>query len=79
MKSPVDRILEEACKQSEESPPMLNFGFGSQFHKGVMQELFPELAVRIPLEEQHLFCTRCGYRDDRWYGTYCPACGKKLM
>jgi rubrerythrin len=64
---------------SDQGPTLLNFGFGSQFHKEVMQELFPELAARMPLEEQHLFCTRCGHRDERWYGASCPICGKKLV
>jgi hypothetical protein len=60
-------------------PPLLNFGLGSDFHKEVMREQFPEVAARMPLEEQQLFCRRCGHRDDRWHGTYCPKCGESWL
>lgn len=59
-------------------PPLLDFSFGSKFHKEFMLEFCPKIAEMMPLNEQDLYCTRCGQHDDRWYAEYCAKCGKRL-
>ena len=63
----------------EDDHPLLDFGLGGQVHREIMTEMFPEVAARMPLEEQHFYCTRCGHRDDRWWGAFCPGCGMALL
>lgn len=79
------RFLEELLRPFDDQDPsgprptslLSRFSFGSAFHGGMMQELFPHVAGTMPLAEQDLFCPRCGHHDDRWYADYCAQCGRK--